>query len=43
MEFNKYQTPIEELVYKRADEKSGKVLEIKFNDAPEEIRTEFIY
>lgn len=42
MEFNKYQTPIEELVYKRADEKSGKVLEIKFNDAPEEIRTEFM-
>ncbi len=42
MELNKYQTPIEELIYKKVDEKTNTVQEIKFEDAPEEIRNEFM-
>lgn len=42
MEFNKYQTQIEELVYKKVNEKTNAVEEIKFNDAPKEIQEEFM-
>lgn len=41
MEFNKYQTPIEELTYKKVNDKTGEFQIIKYKDAPEEIKAEF--
>ena len=40
MEFNKYQTPIEELTYTRVIE--GKSITIPFHEAPKEIQDEFM-
>lgn len=42
MEFNKYQTPIEDLVYKKVNDITGEETLIKFNDAPDEIKEEFM-
>lgn len=41
MELNQYQTPIEELVYKKMDPLTGEVSMIHFKDAPEEVQNEF--
>ena len=41
MELNQYQTPIEELVYKKIDPLTGEVSMIHFKDAPEEVQNEF--
>lgn len=41
MELNQYQTPIEELVYKKMDPLTGEVSMIRFKDAPEEVQNEF--
>lgn len=40
MEFNKYQTPIDELVYNHVVE--GKVHKVAFKDAPDEVKEEFM-
>ena len=41
MEFNKYQTPIEELSYIYVDEKTGEQTHYTWNNCPEEIKEEF--
>lgn len=42
MEFNKYQTPIDQLVYKKIDDKTGNFQLISFKDSPEEVQNEFM-
>ena len=39
MEFNKYQTPIEKLTYKRVVE--GKIINVPFHESPQEVQDEF--
>ena len=41
MEFNKYQTPIDQLVFKKVDDLTGEVKLIYFEDAPQEVQEEF--
>lgn len=41
MEFNKYQTPIDELTYRKVDEEKQTSVLVKFKDAPQEVQDEF--
>lgn len=42
MEFNKYQTPIEELKYRKIDDKTGTAVEVGFYNSPQEIQDSFM-